>query len=217
MQVVWSILSGAEARPYLLALVIAPLAMIVINLLCSKIRAKIDPKGRNILFHNVEEGNDENIQKMQKMFKEMEQIDAKNLLRGEREELFKDLTEKYGLKDYFEEKRKERVAQSEITIRKATERIERKTARWQDYVERAGEYMHRKQWNAAIADWTKVILLKPDVKEAYYGRSLAYFEIKEYDRAYTDALKVQEFIKKRDSYLLDDIKKAMQIDNPEKR
>jgi hypothetical protein len=214
MHAFWSFLNN-DVRPFLLVIIIAPVVMIVINVVLGIIRAKIDPKKRNIWFRDVENADDDTMQKMLKMAKEMEQIDTKDVSPEERDEKFKELEVKYGLKDYFEKKRKERDALAEATIREVTERIERKPARWQDYVERAREYMHKKQWNEAIADWTKVILLKPRIEEARFGRSCAYFEIKDYNRAYADAQMIENFLKKKNSHLLDEIKKAMQIKNPQ--
>jgi tetratricopeptide (TPR) repeat protein len=212
MHAFWSFLTN-DARPFLLVIIIAPVVMIVINVVLGIIRAKIDPKKRNIWFRDVQNTDDDTMQKMLKMAKEMEQIDTKDLSPEERDEKSKELEIKYGLKDYFAKKRKERDALAEATIRVITERLEHKPARWQDYVERAREYMYKNQWNAAIADWTKVILLKPRVEEAYFGRSCAYFEIKDYNRAHADAQKIENFINKKNSHLLDEIKKAMQIKN----
>jgi tetratricopeptide (TPR) repeat protein len=214
MHAFWSFLIN-DARPFLLVIVIAPVAMIVINLVLTKIRAKIDPYKRNMWFRDSECTDEETIQKILKMSKEMGQIDTKDLSPEEQNEKFKALEEKYGLKDYFEKKRKERDALAETIIRAVSERIAHNSARWQDYVDRAGEYMYKKRWNEAIADWTKVILLKPRVEEAYFGRSCAYFEIKEYKRAYADAQKIADFLKKKNSHLLDEIKKAMQLNNPQ--
>jgi tetratricopeptide (TPR) repeat protein len=151
-----------------------------------------------------------NVEDLEKMANEIEQLAAQGLSRKELDIQADRLLEKYGLKDYMEEKRKKGLVQADKDIRIMTGRIERKPGHWQDYYTRAKAYMQKGQGSLAIADWTQVIALKADFEEAYYLRSIAHFYRMDYDNAYSDACKVREYFIKRDPQLFDEIKSLSQ-------
>jgi len=61
----------------------------------------------------------------------------------------------------------------------------------QEHVDAGYSYYAQKQWDMAIAEYTKAIELRPKLAEAYWGRGLAYFYKEDYDTAiaeYTAAI-----------------------------
>ena len=60
------------------------------------------------------------------------------------------------------------------------------------YYDRAVIYQLSKRYSEAIADYSKVIEIKPDYTEAYLGRSGCYYAVQDTERAEQDAQKVRE-------------------------
>ena len=61
----------------------------------------------------------------------------------------------------------------------------------QEHVDAGHSYYAQKQWDMAIAEYTKAIELRTKLAEAYWGRGLAYYYKEDYDKAiveYTAAI-----------------------------
>jgi tetratricopeptide (TPR) repeat protein len=59
-----------------------------------------------------------------------------------------------------------------------------------DFRRRGGEYFYNKDYDRAIADYTRAVRLNPQDVDAYYSRAYSYYEKQEYEKALADYTEV---------------------------
>jgi len=60
------------------------------------------------------------------------------------------------------------------------------------YITRAWWYVHEKQWDKALADYTQAIAINPKYADTYYARGYVYGFINSFDKAIADLSKAVE-------------------------
>ena len=69
-------------------------------------------------------------------------------------------------------------------------------------------YVKLGQYDEALAAYKKVIAIKPDYAEAYYGRAAAYYYRQEYDKAWAEVKAYQDLDGKVHPGFLAELRKA---------
>ncbi|MEL6375306.1 MAG: M48 family metalloprotease [Pseudomonadota bacterium] len=85
-----------------------------------------------------------------------------------------------------EQRRARRVARHRETIRRVTEKVTKKTAKWRDYRERAFAYQAQKNYYLALQDFNKAIELRTSDPNLFVARAQLHYRLKAYDKQVDD-------------------------------
>jgi len=101
-----------------------------------------------------------------------------------------------------------------VKIKSLTKMIERNPTDAEAYWRRGEVYRRfyhdcmEDVYDLAISDYSKAIELKADFAKAYYGRAVAYYHKREYDKSWQDVHKAEALGHKIDSKFLNKLKRA---------
>ncbi len=76
------------------------------------------------------------------------------------------------------------------------------------YLDRGDDYYKKGQYDLAIADYNKAIVIDPKLALAYYGRGNAYGQKGQYDQAWEDLKKAQKLGYQIAPKVLENLRKA---------